>query len=719
MRRRPGAVLAASIAFIGFTGSAAGDLIRTNAFGLGADAEVREQDGGTEALGYQWELAARYWSGVHNQHMMIRFDLSGINEADILAGSPTTLQLYVNRNSWRTSPGTFQYYALKPEAANQLWEEPAVNFRTAPGLVYDGDMSTRGFTSDTTFVGELPFSGTKPPGTALDFQSQALTEVMLNALDYHKSHGGTPVVTMFVALKEGSPTGHNYVVKSRQADSAYGLGLLSGQQYDPQLIFPTLPTANVNSTWIAAGAGSWDQASNWSPSIVPQNSDTQKFDVCYSPDIYRELDLPIDVTIDRLSITGGPIRAVGARKLTVNRRLDLATGHVFYSLNGTQSNPEDFIIESHGELSIRGDVGVTGSHIHNHGQAVQSAEGEFKSSGQFTNHLGATYEIQGNSVIDCGTFINQGTLRKTGGGTSRLARTVVNSGTVLVEAGTMLLGGESIWEPSRYGGVYAVSPGATFLFTGGTIREDAVVRCAGILTTAGTTDFFGTLDNTGPLEVPKRGVNQAVLNFKAGSALNSICSEAYVGNSCVLSFDTGKPIHLPKVRLEYGELFGSDPIVIDGELAGYGYISANCTLLGRVSPGAPYGRLHFLAPVTFADSSELHLELTSSLMDFIYADRASVSLDGLLVVDWRDSLFPPPAASYTMLDARDPLVGTFNNVLPGGRLQLLGGQGSFRIDYGPGSPYGANKVVLSAFQVPEPTLSAAGLLVGALVLRRR
>jgi PEP-CTERM motif len=65
-------------------------------------------------------------------------------------------------------------------------------------------------------------------------------------------------------------------------------------------------------------------------------------------------------------------------------------------------------------------------------------------------------------------------------------------------------------------------------------------------------------------------------------------------------------------------------------------------------------------------------------------------------------------------------VGAFANVANGARLNVTNLPGSFPVNYGAGSPFGAQNVVLSAFAIPEPS-SALSLVVGlgALGIRRR
>lgn len=80
-----------------------------------------------------------------------------------------------------------------------------------------------------------------------------------------------------------------------------------------------------------------------------------------------------------------------------------------------------------------------------------------------------------------------------------------------------------------------------------------------------------------------------------------------------------------------------------------------------------------------------------------------------------------PSATFTLLTAGNALSGAFLNIPNGQRLVTADGLGSFLVNYGGGSPFAANSLVLSQFvAVPEPStwaLLAVGL--GAILIRGR
>ena len=54
-----------------------------------------------------------------------------------------------------------------------------------------------------------------------------------------------------------------------------------------------------------------------------------------------------------------------------------------------------------------------------------------------------------------------------------------------------------------------------------------------------------------------------------------------------------------------------------------------------------------------------------------------------------------PSQTFVLLTSQTALTGTFNNVANGARLTTADGLASFQVNYGPGSSYGANNLVLS------------------------
>jgi hypothetical protein len=74
-------------------------------------------------------------------------------------------------------------------------------------------------------------------------------------------------------------------------------------------------------------------------------------------------------------------------------------------------------------------------------------------------------------------------------------------------------------------------------------------------------------------------------------------------------------------------------------------------------------------------------------------------LEGNVEIVLLDDFESAPGDTFVVLDALGLISDNFENVLTGGRLLTEGGSGSFRIDYGVGSPFDASPMVLSYYAI--------------------
>lgn len=79
----------------------------------------------------------------------------------------------------------------------------------------------------------------------------------------------------------------------------------------------------------------------------------------------------------------------------------------------------------------------------------------------------------------------------------------------------------------------------------------------------------------------------------------------------------------------------------------------------------------------------------------------SAQLDGDFLLTLGNGFTPGPADTFTVLGAT-LITGSFDNAGSGARLTTLDGRGSFIVNYGLGSIYGANQIVLSDFMMEMP-----------------
>ena len=104
-------------------------------------------------------------------------------------------------------------------------------------------------------------------------------------------------------------------------------------------------------------------------------------------------------------------------------------------------------------------------------------------------------------------------------------------------------------------------------------------------------------------------------------------------------------------------------------------------------------------------SSIAHFQFNDGL-PFAKNDRLDVtgtaSINGNLVLENLNlSNLPDASTTYTILNATS-LSGSFMNVANGARINTLDGSGSFVVNYGAGSAFNPNRVVLSNFLAGLP-----------------
>ena len=73
-------------------------------------------------------------------------------------------------------------------------------------------------------------------------------------------------------------------------------------------------------------------------------------------------------------------------------------------------------------------------------------------------------------------------------------------------------------------------------------------------------------------------------------------------------------------------------------------------------------------------------------------------LGGVLEIDMLSGFIPNPTDTITILTTGGGIFGVFSNVTTGQRLLTADGMGSFVVNYGAGSTFNQNQIILSAFQ---------------------
>ncbi|CAN0366154.1 unnamed protein product, partial [Ectocarpus sp. 4 AP-2014] len=164
-------------------------------------------------------------------------------------------------------------------------------------------------------------------------------------------------------------------------------------------------------------------------------------------------------------------------------------------------------------------------------------------------------------------------------------------------------------------------------------------------------------------------------------------------------------------------------------LAGNGTVTATGGVIdhdGLISPGSSPGELVLDAStVNLGVNAEVFAELggTTQGVDYDLLDvLGAFTLDGGLELSLLGGFLPSPSDLFEIVTA-DDLIGEFSNVANGGFLLSGDGLAQFTVNYGPGSAFNEDSVVLSDFvdlSIPEPAAAVlAALSVLPMVGRRQ
>jgi hypothetical protein len=186
-------------------------------------------------------------------------------------------------------------------------------------------------------------------------------------------------------------------------------------------------------------------------------------------------------------------------------------------------------------------------------------------------------------------------------------------------------------------------------------------------------------------------------------------------------------------------LMGNARLTLNGTLMGGSNITGIAAITGQdirnngtISPGfdlTHFGQLTINGHISLLSNSRLEMEIGGLAQDSQHDQllvNGSIALDGTLVLQMvspsRAQRFGE-AGTFSLLTSNN-LTGAFDNVANGERLTTSDGAVSFQVNYGPGSLFDPNDLVLSDPEiVPEPAscfLFAVGMvLLGCRQLRAR
>ncbi len=392
------------------------------------------------------------------------------------------------------------------------------------------------------------------------------------------------------------------------------------------------------------------------------------------------------------------------------------------------SNGGTFVAQSGGTLVFAGGQQFNdGSSLTGPG-LIQAIDGATTVSGTIT--LGV-FELAGGSLMGS-AIIASGVLRWTGGGLRDAATLTLNPGAQLEILGP---GNRDFGrgDGNSSGGRVIDNYGRIIWANAGDLRGGdgaQIINRPGAIFEVKNDRSFGHNGNGDPTTF----TNSGTLLKSAGTGTTSVPARFNQDATGTIAVLSGTIVFTSSFTNQNGSfllangtgLAFSSPLQIGtGTLAGAGTVTAPAVIAGgMVAPRASPGTMTITGDLTLLSTSTLLLELGGLLQgthyDFLKVGGAA-QLAGTLAVSLVDGFVPAAANTFTVLTAHG-LAGLFSNVA-NGRILTTDGLGSFQVNAGGNSAFGANNLVLSNFvAVPEPStwaLLGTGVLLMAFKLYRR
>jgi T5SS/PEP-CTERM-associated repeat protein/autotransporter-associated beta strand protein len=411
-----------------------------------------------------------------------------------------------------------------------------------------------------------------------------------------------------------------------------------------------------------------------------------------------------------LTFDGGALRTTGSftttRATTLNNgggTFETATGTTL-THNGPMSGVGGLTKSSAGTLAMGGINTYTGPTTINAGVLRLTGVERLADATDVTVAAGATLDLNNfnetfDSLSGAGS-VALGTAQLVVGlnnGTGSFSGVISGTGDLLKE-GT---GVQTLSGLNTYSGATFVDRGELILNGGGRIDQSTTIVGFNIGSNGtATADGAGTTwDLSGNLLVGLDGT--ARMNIRNGAVMT-------VEGDVTIGSNNQGPGSMGTLSLAGGtlnNLAGNGVDVVNGVLQGHGSILGNVDNFSRVAPGNSAGILNVSGNFVQGTGATLAFELggrdNSNPQDpqFDVLDVAgNLGLDGVLELSLLGGFTPLASDTFTVVESGF-LAGTFTNVANGARLDLAGGgTGSFQVNYGAGSPFGANLVVLSSFE---------------------
>ncbi|MCK4885898.1 MAG: hypothetical protein KAS96_00855 [Planctomycetes bacterium] len=252
--------------------------------------------------------------------------------------------------------------------------------------------------------------------------------------------------------------------------------------------------ATINSTWIGSEWGSWSQASNWSPAIVPDNDPTNNFNVTIDGD---DVDVALQQsrTINKLDCygeayffgTNNPILFFEGQGLTNHGELDISDMWISGDVNNLSGafleldNTEIFGVlhnQNNAAIEVWGEVETDS--VENHGTIISTSGADlFTEDGNFINY--GQIELYGGqcgSEEDGNSFNNNSGAAITGWGTLYAEGAFNNSGFIKAQAGVLRI--QCLYHPLTNNGSLSADPSSSLqIKPGGDLNNLAMINTTG------------------------------------------------------------------------------------------------------------------------------------------------------------------------------------------------------------------------------------------------
>ncbi len=355
-----------------------------------------------------------------------------------------------------------------------------------------------------------------------------------------------------------------------------------------------------------------------------------------------------------------------------------------------------------------------------------STPGVINNSGTFNLSSGASFQI---ANANAGHAINNsGNWNVSGGGFTN----TVNTGIQFNNSGAVSVTGSSTFVTLGGGtqtGSFSVAGGSELWLIGSDLNSGSSVTGAGKVTLGGTTINTGSTYNTTGETALRGGVTQFNTSATTGTVTGGTNQSQLTvsGATTKLKVNGTFTNNTQYTTLEGGAIIETTAFNLNGgELNGNGSINGPLTSNATIAPGASPGQIIVNGNTILGSGSILNFEVGagSPVTNYdVLTVNGTVMLGGELRLAMLSNFGTiTPGDTFAILTSTSPITGLFSNINPGQRLISDDLLASFVVNYGAGSPFGSNQVVLSDFLnlAPEPS-RAMLLMLGAcgLMMRRR